>query len=106
MTKNELKPAVDSFLNKLRAETAQYYAERLPNLPVPEIRAEWGRSYIRIVMNNSAWGFIALKDSPRLNAKAGDLLKTASWKAPAKHPRGSILDGTAAYTQYGVAYLN
>ena len=43
-----------------------------------------------------------LKGSP---IKKGDLLKAATWKAPAKHARGNIIDGTARYGVYGPDYL-
>tara|TARA_B110000238_G_scaffold143741_1_gene155038 strand:- start:590 stop:733 length:144 start_codon:yes stop_codon:yes gene_type:complete len=35
----------------------------------------------------------------------GDLLKPASWSAPAKHARGNILNGSASYDSYGPNYL-
>ena len=43
-----------------------------------------------------------LKGAP---IKKGDLLKAATWKAPAKHARGNIIDGTARYGVYGPEYL-
>jgi hypothetical protein len=58
-------------------------------------------------VGTSCWGFISrvdgdLKGSP---IKKGDLLKAATWKAPAKHARGNIIDGTARYSTYGPEYL-
>ena len=53
----------------------------------------------------SAWGFIALQDQSNKGIKVGDLMKAASWNAPAKHARGNILTGTANYDRYGPAYL-
>jgi hypothetical protein len=46
-----------------------------------------------------AYGFIDLKN--------GDLLKAASWKAPAMHARGNIFadDMLAGCGPYGMAYL-
>ena len=38
----------------------------------------------------------------------GNVLKAASWKAPAKHPRGNIFDednGAGAMSQWGAKYL-
>jgi hypothetical protein len=37
--------------------------------------------------------------------KKGDLMKPASWRAPAKHSRGNIFDGTAKWSHYGPTYL-
>lgn len=65
-----------------------------------------GKKYARIVKtdekgeNRSAWAFIDLTN--------GDILKPASWKTPAKHARGSILEpdfGVSKITPYGPAYL-
>ena len=46
-------------------------------------------------------------DSKAIQAEMmkGDLLKAATWKAPAKHARGNIIDGTARYGVYGPEYL-
>jgi hypothetical protein len=53
------------------------------------------------------WGFISRYDGEykELPIKKGDLLKAASRDTPAKHSRGSIIDGTARYGVYGVEYL-
>ena len=49
---------------------------------------------------SSAWAFVDIK--------TGDVLKPASWKAPAKHARGNIFDksnGLGSIGPYGPAYL-
>lgn len=52
------------------------------------LELESGRKYTRLVMtqgsHRSVWGFV--------NNETGDILKAASWKAPAKHARGNIKD--------------
>jgi hypothetical protein len=54
----------------------------------PRLMAERGRRFVRIVSespgNRFAWAFV--------DCTTGDVLKTASWKAPAKHARGNIFD--------------
>ena len=42
-----------------------------------------------------------------INNNTGDVLKAASWNAPAKHARGNINDasGLAACNKYGIVYL-
>lgn len=68
-----------------------------------------GSSYYKIIQRNfssrSAYGFIALRDNPNKGERAGDLLKAASWEAPARIARGNILKGNAQYDRYGVAYI-
>ena len=53
-----------------------------------------GRKFVKVVNDNSVWGFIAKKDGEHkgLPMKKGDVFKAASWRAPAKHVRGSIFD--------------
>jgi hypothetical protein len=43
-----------------------------------------------------------LKGSP---IKKGDLLKPATWKAPAKNSRGNIFEGTDKWEYFGPTYL-
>jgi hypothetical protein len=62
-----------------------------------------GRKFARIVItqgsSRSAYGFVDLA--------TGDLLKSASWKTPAKGKRGNIFDPDplAGCTPYGMAYF-
>lgn len=70
-----------------------------------------GQKYIRVVrmersrttnelINQSAHAFV--------DTTNGDVLKTASWKMPAKHARGNIFDasnGLSCMGPYGAAYL-
>lgn len=66
-----------------------------------------GRKYIKIVncresddKTDSVWGFI--------DKTNGDVLKAASWKAPAKHARGNIYDengGMGSIGVHGPAYM-
>lgn len=85
-----------------------HYAKNLTNL-VPDVLSidPRGKKYARIVVS-SAPGH----DSRRsvycfVNKENGDVLKAASWKAPAKHARGSIFSKPEGYgvTVYGGVYL-
>jgi len=100
-------PIVANFIEKVNAERKSYYEKaNMPNQYQPLV-VEVGNKFIRIWHGTSCWGFISrvdgdLKGSP---IKKGDLLKAATWKAPAKHARGNIIDGTAKYGVYGPEYL-
>lgn len=57
------------------------------NLTAPTIEIEMGKRYVKVVKvdpngGRSVWGFV--------DKTNGDILKAASWKAPAKHARGNI----------------
>jgi len=100
-------PIVKNFLDKVNAERKEYYEKAdMPN-QYQELTVEIGNKFIRLWQGTGCWGFISrvdgdLKGSP---IKKGDLLKAATWKAPAKHARGNIIDGTARYGVYGPEYL-
>jgi hypothetical protein len=65
-----------------------------------DVTAQIGSKYVRIVAAGSAYCFI--------DRATGDILKTASWKTPAKHPRGTVHTptfGVEFVGPYGAAYL-
>lgn len=70
----------------------------------PKLSVEEGKRYVRIVRtdaNGSSRSVHCFVDKTN-----GDILKAASWKAPAKHARGNIEQGAGnAVTAYGGAYL-
>ena len=49
-----------------------------------------GQKYIKVTNDGSVKAFIVKKDNGKF--KTGDILKPASWKAPAKGARGNIFD--------------
>ena len=58
-----------------------------------------GRKFIKIIRDNSVWGFVAKADGVHKGVPmiAGDVLKSAGWSAPAKHTRGNIFDNKQDY---------
>ena len=78
---------------------------RFPNIPVPLLTFEFGQKYIRVVRSDgsssrSVHCFIDMTD--------GNVLKSASWKSPAKHARGNIFNsdnGLGCMNEYGTNYL-
>lgn len=60
-----------------------------------------GRKYAKICSDHGArvWGFVQLQDSDKF--KKGDLLKAATWHAPAKNrARGNIITGDLSQVMY------
>jgi len=74
--------------------------------PYTDLEVQQGRKYIKLVDENTVWGFISKTNNPNKGYKYGDLLMPASWNTPAKHARGNVLDGTAEWTYHGPAYRN
>ena len=71
-----------------------------PNtLPKVNITIKPGRKFIKIIRQNSVWGFVAKAHGTHMGVpmRAGDVLKAAGWASPAKHTRGNIFDGKQDY---------
>lgn len=68
------------------------------------IEVRKGKKYIKVLTNRSATAFIVAGDDPKF--KVGDLLKAASFNAPAKNSaRGNVLEGKFSGSWTGPAYL-
>ena len=67
-----------------------------------------GRKFVKVIEDNSVWGFIAKKDGEHkgLPMKVGDVFKPAGWAAAAKYTRGNIFDtNTDWFAWTGPNYL-
>ena len=100
-------PIVGNFINTLNIQRKDYYVKADMPSQWKELVVEVGNKFIRLWCGTGCWGFISRVDGDLKGApiKKGDLLKCASWKSPAKHARGNIIDGTAKYGVYGPDYL-
>ena len=67
-----------------------------------DITIKPGRKFIKIIRDNSVWGFVAKDDGMHKGVpmKRGDVLKAAGWNAPAKHTRGNIFDDNQDYFRW------
>lgn len=64
-----------------------------------------GKKYIKIISNNSVWGFIVNTDTDS-KFEYGDILKAANWKTPARNSaRGNIITGNYQINWTGPNYL-
>ena len=95
MTKNGLSfdDAMDSLLVKIQ-ENYDKWGSRSGINKKMNLSLKPGRKFIKVVHDNSVWGFVAKVDGVHkgLPMLKGDILKAAGWRAPAKHSRGSIFD--------------
>ena len=100
-------PIVYDFVVKVNKDIEEHYAIHLTGLQPELLQVDVGRKFIRLWKGTSCWGFISRVDDTLKGApiKKGDLLKPATWKAPAKHARGNIIDGTAKWGVYGPEYI-
>tara|TARA_Y100000817_G_scaffold214858_1_gene168925 strand:+ start:113 stop:430 length:318 start_codon:yes stop_codon:yes gene_type:complete len=98
---------IEKWLYEVDKIRSAYWNKNFNYKPYTPLKYKKGRKFIKIISENSVWGFVAMADGHIGGApyKMGDLMKPASWKAPAKHGRGNILDGSAKWGFYGPAYL-
>ena len=95
----------DSALNTLVENIHKDYAkwsnrvEYTSGIERVNITIKPGRKFIKIIRDNSVWGFVAKADGMNKGVpmKMGDVLKAAGWASPAKHTRGNIFDGKQDY---------
>ncbi len=80
------------------------HMKQFPSLGVPKLTLDVGNRYIKVVREEthgkSVYCFIDMKN--------GDVLRAATWKAPAKHARGNIstyTDINQVVSPYGAHYL-
>jgi hypothetical protein len=96
----EIKTAVESFVKQVQAMINAQYAREYERITPPTMTVEYGKRYAKVIRNEtfgsgrSVYCFIDAD---------GSILKSASWKAPAKGVRGSVLadNPLTAVTAYG-----
>jgi len=96
----DLTAALDRFFDGCKRISDEYMNANFPSLTKPAFKIQELQKRYRIVCNSAAFCFI--------DKATGDVLKAASWAAPAKHSRGNIFDesnGLGSIGPYGPAYL-
>jgi hypothetical protein len=97
--------ALAAFVATCQSVIDTHFAKNFPTLTAPRLTVELGRRYAKLIknegMSRSVHCFVDLTN--------GDVLKSETWKKPAKHARGSIFSaqhGEEAVSAYGAHYLS
>lgn len=81
----------DEVAQRIRAQMFEEFKNTL--------EVEEGRKFIKVINNRSVHSFIVKQDMGKF--KRGDILKAASWAAPAKNfARGNVLTGDFGTTSW------
>ena len=105
---NELFKVIGEDYRQRSIRSEHHDPERVDEF-IDSLYVEEGRKYLKIIkkLGNQelVWGFIVKEDDKKF--KAGDILKAASWAAPARNKaRGNILDGDFSWVRWtGPEYL-
>ena len=103
----EFTYALTAFIKGCQRIHTDHMKQHHPNVTPDVIGRRPGKKYVKIVRarageaGGSVHCFVDMTN--------GDVLKAASWKAPAKHARGNIFDehnGLGSMGEYGPAYLH
>ena len=86
--------AMDNLLVKIQENYDEWYSKTDYESKKMNLSLKEGRKFIKVVHDNSVWGFVAKVDGVNKGVPMlkGDILKAAGWRAPDKHTRGSIFD--------------
>jgi hypothetical protein len=106
--KTDFETALQVFVETLQKNIDDFTQANHPNLIPDKIELQYGKTMVKVVRQGPSGGrsvhcFIARTDNTTKTlgtVKAGDVLKAASWKTPAKHVRGTIL--SCNFDDYGV----
>ena len=106
----QFKKEIEEFASRVQEVVNKHFEKRFPNLTVPTITVKYGRKYAKLIRESStgARGTTQKSVYGFVDAHTGDIYKAATWRAPAKHVRGSIFDadgGMHACGPYGIKYL-
>lgn len=102
-TTEQLEAAVEGYRKGAEQQLIAYFQEHYKNLTPSTLEVVKGKRYYKVVRHDSQICVFAFIDSSN-----GNILKPASWNAPAKHARGNVFDdnfGLARTTVYGPEYL-
>lgn len=83
---NEFKTHLDAYVEGVQAKFDEYMSNTFPTLRRVVISTMPGKRYVRIVEDNGSQRSV----HSFVDTTNGDVLKSATWKAPAKHARGNI----------------
>jgi hypothetical protein len=113
-TITKTSPEFVSWFNACQSMIDAYMSTSFPSLNRPVLEIEEGNKFIKVVKvghQRIVYAFVAKNSFTTKTfgtVNAGDIYKPATYKAPAKHARGSILDATNGMSRmnsYGPEYL-
>lgn len=106
MEEKNFDEALEKFVSAAREKINTYYEKSFPNLTAPVLIYTSGRRYVKLITSND--GITGRSVYCFVDKTNGDVLKAATWRAPAKYARGNIYDedcGASAVNQYGANYM-
>jgi len=110
----DINKAAEMLVKGVQKKINDYFKMEYKNLDPDVLEIKKGKRYIKIIRKNvhskkiMSGGSVFLFLDAKKGDTYGDILKPASWRAPAKHARGNVFDGkwgVGSVGVYGPAYL-
>jgi hypothetical protein len=97
----------NEWLQKVNEERKAYWEYNYTYRPYQPLTYTKGSKWCKVMDGNAVWAFIAMGDGEYKGIPLweGDLMKPATWNAPAKRSRGNIFRGTDSWDYWGPVYL-
>ena len=96
---NTVSEGVDNMINAMMSDFARQYGS------IKMYETKVGKKYIKVTSEGGVTAFVVNTDKDS-RFKSGDVLKPASWKAPARNSaRGNVLEGGFPIEWTGPLYL-
>ena len=96
---------IQKYIERLHQLQDEYWDKQGFSIPQSIYSVKKGRKYAKIIMTHERGAGQEIVHS-FVNLENGDILKAASWAAPAKTARGSVLDLDAGgFSVHGASYL-
>jgi hypothetical protein len=87
-----LDTAIENLIEAIREDYRDWSARAGHSNNTIEIKTAPGKKYLKIIEGSSCWGFVVLTENDK-KFKQGDILKAATWSAPARNQaRGNIFE--------------
>jgi len=100
---NMMAGAKEDYAQTMGRNDSAYTKQKLENYE-SQTTVKEGKKYIKIIFDRSVFAFIVKEDFKHF--KKGDVLKPASWAAPAlNQSRGNVLEGNYPIQWTGPLYL-
>lgn len=101
----DIKKAVEMLIKGAQKKIDADFKSNFPRLKPTILSFKKGKKYYKIIATTdggkgqkSVWAFVDATEGPTF----GNILKPASWNAPAKHARGNVFDGSWGVNSVGV----
>lgn len=99
-----LHERVEGYLLAIALKADEEFKKHYSSLEAPKFSMDIGGRYIKIVRHDAKNGSRSVHSF--IDRSNGDILKAASWRGPAKHPRGNVFEADYGMKSSGANWIS